>query len=142
MPPTIKDPKLGAAIELLERTGAGSVDIRWSDEQEPIVWFVVATWFVNDANVPVRRDSEHVVGRRWDTAAGRGPVEALLRLLERVVDGGQCRHCRRPTIFHADLDTNPTPLDPLFCSYEWDPELSVYRRSCEGSTEPIHERTS
>jgi hypothetical protein len=123
------DPKLVAAVDLVGRTGAADVQIRYSDDEQPVVWFAVARFHTGPEGRPHRGTGEP---DRWETAAGRDPTEAVLRLCERLVDGGQCQHCKKPAMFHADLDTNPTPLDPLFCSYEWDPELETFRRSCEG----------
>lgn len=122
-----EDPKLIAACDMLRRTGAAEIQIRYSDDEKPVVWFAVALYRAG-GGLPQPTGPVNT----WETAAGHGPVEALLRLCERVVDGGTCAHCGRPSMFHADLDDAPTPLDPLFCSYEWDPELSTFRRSCEG----------
>lgn len=122
------DPKITAAIDMLARTGAAESQIRYHDDQEPVVWIAVALYRRGPDGVP--RSTGEI--NQWETAAGHTPTEALLRLCARVVDGGRCAHCGRPAMFHADLDTSPTLLDPLFCSYEWDPELSTFRRSCEG----------
>lgn len=110
------EPKLTAALDLIGRTGASSFQLRYSDDEQPVVWFCVALY-----------DN---IGK-WETAAAPNPLAAALRLCERLIDGGVCTHCKRPAIFHADIDDEPTPLDPLFCAYEWDPELSTFRRSCE-----------
>ncbi len=126
----LDEPKMIAAVDLLRRTGAADTQIRYSDDEDPTVWFAVARYRTN----PEGRPQASGPINWWDTAAGRHRSEALLRLCERAIDGGQCQHCKRPAMFHADLDTNPTPLDPLFCSYEWDPELATFRRGCEGDT--------
>lgn len=58
-----------------------------------------------------------------------------MRLCEQLIDGGTCAHCYQLTIF----DENPSdgPFDDLLsmmgCVYAWDPELSTFRRSCEGA---------
>lgn len=130
MPDEAADPKLTAAADLLRRTGAAEVQIRYSDDEDPIVWFAVARYRTDKAGRP--RPTGPIT--RWETAAGHGPVEALLRLCQQAVDGGRCNHCRKPAMFHAELDQVPTALDPLFCSYEWDPELATFRRGCEGDT--------
>lgn len=126
-----KDPKLVAAIDLLGRTGAADVQIRYCDDEDPTVWFVVVRYRTDPTGRPVHGDSEP---GRWETAAGRHPTEAALRLCERVVDGGRCNYCKRPAMFHAELDQHPTLYGPLFCSFEWDPELTTFRRACEGDT--------
>ena len=56
---------------------------------------------------------------------------AVFRLCDQVIDGGTCTHCNRPTGFTPDLD--PMPLDDIVCWYQWDPELSEFRRGCAGS---------
>jgi hypothetical protein len=105
------DPRLAPAVELLGRTGAAQFAIRYCDEDRPIVWIATALW-----------------GRHWETAAAMTPLEAVFRLCDQVLDGGQCTHCKRPTGFTPDLD--PMPLDRLVCWYQWDPELVTFRRGC------------
>lgn len=112
------DPRFIAAVQLLERTGAQSFRIGYSHEDDgpPVVWYAVAEW----------------TGNRAEAAASIHPVRAVLRLCEEVIDGGECTHCRRRTIFAADTDT--AFLDEMGCVYAWDPELATFRRSCEGDT--------
>lgn len=130
---TVDDPKMIAATKMLQRTGAAALQIRYSDDEEPTVWFAVVQYRRGADGLPKAKGPINA----WETAAGRHPTEALLRLCEKVVDGGTCAHCHRPTIFHADLDDAPLPgLDELMCSYEWDPELALFRRSCEDGIEP------
>ena len=114
------DPRVAAMLDLIGRTGARQVQIRYSDDEQPTVWFVVAQY-----------------GRaRWETAAAFDPAVALERLCERVIDGGQCTHCGRPTAFDlsADDTENEAISQGTVCWYMWDPELSTIRRGCEGST--------
>lgn len=85
------------------------------DDEEPTVWIAVALY----------------PAKRWETDAGHDPLEAVLRLCARLVDGGRCTHCSRPTMFHATLE-EPFVLERPFCIIEWDPELKTYRRGCEG----------
>lgn len=109
------DPRLLAAVDMIGRTGAKEFQIRYSDEEEPVVWFAVATY--DDG--------------KGETDASLNPVMAVLRLAERLVDGGQCTHCGRPTGLDPDsIDT--MPLDQLVCWYQFDPELATFRRGCEG----------
>ena len=110
--------KLVAAADLVGRTGAAEYQIRYSDDEEPTVWFAVSKY----------KDG------RWETAAGHEPLEAALRLVERLVDGGMCTHCRRPSALNADDDE--TFLDKALCWYLYDPELRTFRRSCEDPDEP------
>ncbi|HKE66007.1 MAG TPA: hypothetical protein VKB59_15330 [Micromonosporaceae bacterium] len=107
--------RLAAGLDLIGRTGAQSFQLRYSDDEQPTVWFVVAL-YDND---------------QWETDAARDPIRAVLRLCERLVDGGTCTHCHRPAGLDPDsIDT--MPLDELVCWYQYDPELKTFRRGCEG----------
>lgn len=108
---------LTAGVDLLGRTGAKSIQIRYCDEEEPTVWMAVAEYTRPE-------------GTYFDTAAAMNPAGAVLRLVELMVDGGMCQHCKRPTAVEADFTAN-TPLDELFCWYVFDPERKTFRRSCE-----------
>jgi hypothetical protein len=110
-------PQFRAAFDLMRRTGVNEVQVRWSDDEEPTVWFVVAKY--SDG--------------RFETAAAGNPTTAALRLCGRLVDGGQCLHCKRMTVFEPDMDA----LNDVYklvgaCCYQWDPELNTFRRDCEG----------
>ena len=110
------DPRMTAGIELIGRTGAKSFQIRYSDDEEPVVWFAVALYDDGKA----------------ETAASLDPVMAILRLAERLIDGGMCTHCKRP----AGLETHhieDMPWEEYICWYQFDPELKTYRRGCEGN---------
>lgn len=125
----LDEPRAVAAIDMLRRTGAADVQVRYCDEEDPVVWIAVVRHRMR-GNIPVPDGPINV----WEAAAGRNPVEALLRLCERLIDGGTCAHCHRPTMFLEELNPAPIPgLDKLCCRYEWDPELSTFRRACEGS---------
>lgn len=114
--PQTEQDKLIAAIDMIRRTGARSVGIRYQDDEQPTVWMVVASY----------ADDRHEVD------ASLSPVRAALRLCERLVDGGVCKHCGRPTGLEPDsLET--MPLDRAFCWYQYDPELKTFRRGCEGA---------
>lgn len=106
--------RMNAALEFVRRTGAESIGIRYQDDDAPVVWIAVAG-YVDD---------------RWETDAALSPFRAVLRLCERLADGGQCTHCGRPTGLDPDtLDT--MPMSHLVCWYQFDPELKVFRRGCE-----------
>jgi hypothetical protein len=113
-------PKMLAAVQLLRRTGMQTYRIGYSDEGDgpPIVWYAVAEW----------------TGDRAEAAAALDPTTATLRLCEQVIDGGQCTHCKRLTIFDDNPQDSPFDalLDAMGCVYAWDPELSTFRRGCEG----------
>lgn len=107
-----EDPRLPAAAVLIGSTGADEFSVRYSDEEEPLVWIALARW-----------------GRKWESAAAMNPLLAVFRLCDEVIDGGQCTHCNRPTGFVPDLDT--MPLDELICWYQWDPSHKEFRRGCK-----------
>lgn len=109
------DPKLIGAIEFIRRTGATAVQVRFSDDEQPVVWFVVAEY---QAGV-------------YEVAASTNPVRAALRLCERLADGSQCAYCGKMTGFDPD-SFGPMLMNDLFCWWQWDPELQVFRRGCEG----------
>lgn len=112
------DPRLPAAVDMIERTGAHQFVLRWCDEGEregePVVWLAMA---------------RHV--RHWSVAAGLTPQAAVFALCDSLVDGGTCTHCQRPTGFAPDLDA--MPLDALVCWYQYDPGAQRFGRSCAGS---------
>lgn len=116
-PSLAEDPILNAAMDMLRRTGASGVQVRYSDDEEPVVWMAVGTWGRGDEVI-------------HDTAAALDPRRAFLRLLEQVIDGGTCQHCQRPTGFEPD-HFDEMPADELFCWYQYDPELRTFRRGCE-----------
>jgi hypothetical protein len=124
-------PKFKAGVEMIERTGAQSFRIGYSDEDEgePVVWYATATWGLDPSThrpMPAGGRITH------EAAAAIHPEEAVLRLCEQVIDGGECSHCHLPTIFVEDSDTSL--LDRIGCVYAWDPELETFRRNCEGDT--------
>lgn len=127
-PDPTMDPRFVAALVLVERTGARSVQIRYSDDEQPVVWFIVALYVVDDRRLPTAGEGHEA----WESASGPSPLVAAMRLCERLVDGGQCAHCGRPSGFHEDI-TAPTGtiLDEALCWYQWDPELATFRRGCE-----------
>jgi mono/diheme cytochrome c family protein len=112
-PATPDDDRLTAAVALLGRTGAAEFQVRYCEEEKPVVWIAAARW------------DDH-----WESAGAMTPLRAIFRLCDEVIDGGKCQHCHRPTGFSPDLD--PLPLAPLVCWYQYDPELKTFRRGCEG----------
>lgn len=121
------DARFIAAVDLIKRTGAKDFRIGYSDEEdgEPIVWYAVATYNRSENMPPEFPDV--VLG---DVDASFNPVQAVLRLCERLIDGGECWHCHQMTIFISDITVDP--FDKIGCVYAWDPELKTFRRSCEG----------
>jgi len=106
--------KLKAAIEFIRRTGARQVQVRYSDDERPTVWFVVAKYPKN----------------HYEMDAALTPLRAALRLCERLCDGGMCAYCHRPAGFEPDHLWR-MPWDKVICWYQYDPELKTFRRGCE-----------
>ena len=120
----IKDGKFAAAVDMIGRTGANEFQIRFCEEEEPIVWIAAAHW-------PSRNG---IISEHWDAAAGMSPWLALLRLCEATVDGGTCIHCNKPTsIDDKPADVALAATEAYICWYRYDPELNTFRRSCEGT---------
>lgn len=115
-----------AAIDLLRRTGSSTFEIRYSEDNEPLVWMAITGWVVNKKGRPIKTGTPN----RYEAAAALMPEDAIFRLCDLVIDGGTCLHCSRPTGFVPDID--PMPLSDLICWYQYDPELNTFRRSCEG----------
>lgn len=115
--PHLLDPKFIAGVELLRRTGAMTFRCGYTDtsDGDPVIWHATCTW---------------ISQREADAALN--PVEAVMRLCERVIDGGMCTHCKKSTIFiHDVIDPGPMLESLGGCIYAWDPELRVFRRGCE-----------
>jgi hypothetical protein len=109
----VKDPRMVGAVDLLGRTGATQFQVRYCEEEKPVVWMALGQW-----------------GDRWEVAAAMTPLLAVFGLCDQVIDGGKCTHCKRPTGFAADI--TEMPADDLICWYQWDPERSTFRRGCAG----------
>lgn len=106
------DPRYEAAVDLIGRTGAQQFQVRYCEEgKPPVVWIAAAQW-----------------GEHWEAAGAMNPLHALFRLLDSVIDGGQCQHCRRPTGFEPSAD--PMPLDKVVCWYQFDPSTKRFARGC------------
>lgn len=114
-----KDPLFTAAIDLIGHTGATNFQLRFQDDEQPVVWVAVAGYQRNGAEV-------------FEAAGALSPARATLRLCAQLMDGGTCTHCHRPSGINEDF-SNEMPLDILVCWYVFDPELSKFRRSCEGT---------
>lgn len=113
------DPVMMASVELLHRTGISEFQLRYSEEMQPVVWMAVVSY---------QRPGQIA----HQTAGALTPRDAVYRLLELVIDGGQCTHCQRPTGVSDDF-TGQMPLEQHICWYRYDPELRTFRRGCEGT---------
>lgn len=105
-----------ACADLLPRLGVRHLELRCSHGDEPdapVVWIAVARFAETLSPVP-------------QVAAHLSPPQATYALLERLVDGGACLHCQRPTGITLDLHA---PV-PFVCWWTYDPELTVFRRGC------------
>jgi len=126
-----EDPRFVAAAKLIERTGARSFQIRYSDDEEPTVWMAVAEYHVGPSGKPVAKNKP---GRKtFEAAGGMTPLAAVLRLLDELLDGGECQWCHRPTGVTDDWQAD-MPLADVVCWYQFDPETESFRRACEGDT--------
>jgi hypothetical protein len=120
----IKEGKFAAALDMVRRTGADEVQVRYCEEEKPIVWMVAAHW----------PDREGILKDHWDVAGGMNPWIAMLRLCEATIDGGTCIHCYKPTaIDDKPADAFLEATESFMCWYRYDPELNTFRRSCEGA---------
>jgi len=139
----VDDPRFTAGLDLIRRTGARGFQLRYSDDEDPVVWIAVGQWrwgkmrdasgrVVGKGPVPVGDGPVPRGGQiRYECAAALDPLRAVLRLLDQIIDGGHCAHCSRPTGVSDDW-TETMPLDEHICWYQFDPELSTFRRACEG----------
>lgn len=127
----VADPKFLAGVKLLERTGARSFRVGYSDpdEGEPVVWYATCEWGLDPSTGRPLPKGGRI---RHEAAGGMNGLDAVLRLCEQVIDGGECTHCGQRTIFLPDPDP-AGPLEAMGCLYQWDPELATFRRSCEGN---------
>lgn len=121
-----QDPRFIAAIEFLRRNGAREFQMRYDEEQEPIVWVAVAGYSIINGKPSARgKINGHAAG------SGMDPLSAIFGLLHNSLDRkGRCTHCGRTTMFDEGFESQV--LEDVFCWYQWDPELKTFRRGCEG----------
>lgn len=106
------DDRFLAAVDLIRRTGADQFQIRYCEEESPVIWIAGGQW-----------------GDKWVFGAALEPLEAIFRLCESAVDGGTCIHCGKLTGFV--ITPEQMPASKLVCWYQYDPELKTFRRACE-----------
>lgn len=112
-----RNPLMIAALDLLPRSGAKEVQVRYDEEQDPIVWVATARW----------EPAGQLCG------CGFTPARALVSLAENAFDGGLCAHCGKPSGVTEEW-REEMPLATVLCWYVYDPETQRFRRSCEGET--------
>lgn len=116
---TIDQGKMRAAIEFVRKCGARQIQVRYSDDEDPDIWFVVAIF---DGKNPAK-----IKGVEVD--ASTDPLRAALRLCERLADGATCVHCHRRTMLDPDSMMRQ-PLDAIVCWYQYDPGAKRFIRGC------------
>lgn len=127
LPDAANDPRYVAAIDLVRRNGAREIQLRYDDEQNPIVWVAVAGFSIINGKIAQSRGkiNAHQAG------GGLDPLSALFALCRACLDRqGRCVHCDRNTMF--DENFSAQPLEAFYCWYQWDPEMKTFRRGCEG----------
>lgn len=117
-----------ATSELVGRTGATDMQLRYHDDVQPVIWIGVALYERGTHMV----DGSITDRTAFQVAAGPSPVEALWQLVTVLVNGGECAHCGKVTAIERDFTAQH---DDDRCWYKFDPEVVTFRRSCEG----IHE---
>jgi hypothetical protein len=113
------EPFFLACVDMVGRTGAKTWEIRESEPEHkgsPKVWVAIAGYTSHGKWA-------HLVD------ASLAPTNAVFKLLEQAVDGNECQHCKRPAGITADFKGMPVP--EAICWYQFDPELSSFRRGCE-----------
>jgi hypothetical protein len=105
------DDQMTAAVDLIGRTGAAEFQIRYCEEEKPVIWMAAARW-----------------GGHYEAAGAMQPLAAVFRLLDQVIDGGTCQHCGRLAGFEPSVD--PMPMDKLICWYQYDPGTRKFAKGC------------
>jgi len=128
---------IGAATELVLRTGADSVEIRMSEPIEehldveghdcPYVFLAVACYAARAARTgyPVKPGKQVI-----QAGAGQHPLLALHSLLDILIDGGVCKSCGRPTAVLHDPDEEAGLLLLTCCIWRYSPADAAYLRDC------------
>lgn len=121
-----EDPRMHAALELLRRTGQLEFQLRYSDDTQPIIWIAVGRWSIGDDGRPVADGGDE----HYETASSTNPVQAVLRLLENMVDGGMCANCERPTGVLFPEDNRPPILRDAVCWFTFDADSKRFVSDC------------
>jgi len=122
-----QEARLKAASDLVARTGARSLAIRYSEPDEgddgPIVWIAIAEF-------------SRPKGAVSQVGAALSPVEAIHRLLDSLIDGGLCKRCGRATAFDGENMLRKGRLPDVIegiptCWITYDDDAEKYVRDCE-----------
>lgn len=125
---------LNGLVDLIQRTGASSFQMRYQDDEEPVVWTAVAVYPKKSAIPSVEAAGKSLRTKHLaETAGALDPIMAAWRLAAILVDGGQCVHCRKATMLCESWERPPSREEKrLFCWFVYDPELGRYDQTCGG----------
>lgn len=122
-----------ATADAIGRSGASQMQLRYSDDEQPVVWFAVATWSAEmlEKLKPSGRDDSS--SGHSEAMAAMTPVDALFRLLEKIIDGGTCTHCGQLTALVDPTEQNVTNLTRGIpaCWWRYSPSLGKWQTGCE-----------
>jgi hypothetical protein len=120
----LDDPRFLGAFDVLRRTGARDVQVRYSDDEKPVVWFVVAGYSMRDG-----RPRGNGKVNTYEVGAALDPTQAAFRLCAQVCDGATCANCGRMAGFSENPDAMPG--DKIICWWVWDPEVKKFVQGCQ-----------
>jgi hypothetical protein len=126
------DPRFPAAVDVLRRTGPLEFQVRYADDELPVVWICVARYNLGRDGRPQRAKVKGTTA--YEVGAGLSPIAALFKLCDQVLDHGTCAHCGRPTGFAGDATTEPGDGR---CWWTWDASSSSFVRGCEAGVNSV-----
>lgn len=119
------DPRFPAAVDVLRRTGPLEFQVRYADDELPVVWICVARFNLGPDGRPQR--ARFKGERAYEVGAGLSPIAALFKLCDQVLDQSTCVHCGRASGFLADAVPEP---DAGRCWWTWDEPTGSFVRGC------------
>lgn len=132
-PPPGIDPELMLAImKLLERSGMKEFQIRYDEEQKPVVWVAVALFKRPALRLPGKGLAEEKSNTGSQCGCGFTPIGAVRDLAENAVTGGTCTHCGRMIEVNFG-DDEPAFPPTMVCYRKYDPEAKEFKRSCDSA---------
>lgn len=114
-PSAVEDDRIVACIAMIGATGASQSEVRYSDDNDPVIWMGI---------------SKH--GEHYSVAAGMTPLEAIFRLTELLIDGGECTGCHLPTGISDKWDGSEMLLEGQVCWWKYDAAEKTFLRGCDG----------